>query len=246
MASPENKPPRLAGVRYVGDGLISSAVFAFQFNGVRFPVVAASPEDEAGGEALLSLDYKFEESIEAKILMKLSDLAWGDELSPFDEARDEASERLEDQLADMAADVCLTTMQHLAPTPIPAAQTLQDQLYPQTYTLQVLTDGDKLTCRTLDGYTGITEPHPPVSADKLLAMELDVETTDIPILQASQVVLVRRLQCFVWRVTVDGEEMVCKSSIDVFKHAIGDEPAAYLKIRSAEVELRVPELKGQW
>ena len=45
---------------------------------------------------------------------------------------------------------------------------------------------------------------------------------------------------------MDGEEMVCKSSIDVFKHAIGDELAAYLKIRSAEVELRVPELKGQW
>jgi hypothetical protein len=246
MASPENKPPRLAGVRYVGDGLTNSAVFAFQFNGVRFSVVAASPEDEAGGKALVPLDYKFEESLEGKILIELSDLSWGDEFSPFDEARDEASERLENQLADMAADVCLTTMQHLAPTPIPAAQTLQDQLYPQTYTLQVLTEGDKLTCRTLNGYAGIAEPHPPVSADKLLAMELDVETTDIPVLQASQVVLVRRLQNFVWRVTVNGEEMVCKSSIDVFKHAIGDELAAYLKIRSAEVELRVPELKGQW
>jgi hypothetical protein len=215
-------------------------MLTFQFNGASFYVVAASPEDEVGGEALVPLGYRFDESLEGKILTELTDLTWGE----FDKARVEASKRLEKQLADMAADACLTTMQRLAPTPILAAETLQDHLYPQTYTLQILTEGGKLTCRTPDGYTGTPELQP-VSEKRLRAMELDIETTDVPVVKASQVLLVRRLQGFVWRVTVHREEMVYKSATNVSEDTIGDELAIYLKIRTAGVKLGVPELKGQ-
>jgi len=34
-------------------------------------------------------------------------------------------------------------------------------------------------------------------------------------------------------------------SVILFKHAVGDELATYLKIRAAGVDLRVPELKGR-
>ncbi|KAK4237704.1 hypothetical protein C8A03DRAFT_44467 [Achaetomium macrosporum] len=215
MASPGKASPRLAGVRYAGHGL-TSAIFTFHYNGVHFQVVAASPEDRAGGEALVPPLYMFDES------------------------------RLEDQLAKLTADACLPTMQQLAPTRIPDAQTLEQYLYPQTYTLQILTNFGRggLTCRSLDGYPGIPERHPPVSEDSLRAMELDLETTDVPVVKASQVILVRRLQGLVWKVTVDGEEMICKASIDMFHHPLDDELETYLKIRSAGAKLRIPELKG--
>jgi hypothetical protein len=225
--------------------MVWSAVLSFQLNGVRFDVVAASPTDEAGGETLVSSDYRFGESVEGKILTELIDLAWGE----YDKARDEASEILVQQLANLAAEACLPTMQRLAPTPGPGPdpQTLHDYLYPQTHMLQVLTDfgRGKLTCCTVDGYAGIPDPHPPVSEDALRTMGLDLETTDVPIIKPSQVIFIRRLQSLVWRVTVDGEEMICKASIDVFENAIGEELAAYLKIRSAGVKLDVPELKGE-
>jgi hypothetical protein len=205
-------------------------------------VVAASPEDGAGGEAYVTSLYKFDESIEGKVLAEISDLSMGQ----FDEARDKATERLEDQLAELAADACLSTMQQLAPTLIPDPQILERYLYPETYILQILTnfERNRLTCQTLDGYTGISERHPPVSEEKLREMGLDLETTDISVINSSRVVLGRRLQGLVWKVTVDGEEMICKTSIDIFEHPIERELETYLKVRSAGVELRIPELKG--
>lgn len=247
MASPGNVSPRLAGVFYVGNGAPLTLVLTFHYNGVHFQVVAASPKDEAGGEALLHPLYKFGESIEGKILTELDALSWGE----FDEARDEASERLENQLAELAAEACRPAMQQLAPNLIPDAHTLEQYLYPQTHTLQILTDFGcgRLTCRPLDGYT-IPESHPPISEDRLHTMGFSLETTDIPIVKVSQVILVRRLQGLVWKVAVDGkdgkdrEEMICKASIDVFHHPLADELETYLKIRSAKAEFRVPELKG--
>ncbi|KAK3299666.1 uncharacterized protein B0H64DRAFT_389253 [Chaetomium fimeti] len=241
MASPDKPSLQFIGARYLGEGLIMSVMLTFEFNGVNFFVVAASPDDEAGGETLVPPGYRFEESLEGKMLAELTDLTWGE----FDKGRIEASKRLEKQLANMAADVALTTMQHLAPTPIPPAETLQSHLYPQTYTLQILTDGSKLTCRpTPAGYTGIPELTRSVSEERLHTMGLDIHTTNVPVIKASQVGLVRRLQGFVWRVTVQGEDMVYKSATNVFEDAIGDELAAYLKIRTSGVELGVPELKG--
>jgi hypothetical protein len=45
---------------------------------------------------------------------------------------------------------------------------------------------------------------------------------------------------------VDGEEIICRASLDLFEHAVGDELATYIKIRAAGVQLRVPELKGRY
>ncbi|KAK3294166.1 uncharacterized protein B0H64DRAFT_181096 [Chaetomium fimeti] len=245
MATPRDAP-RLTRIRYVGDGLVMSAIFTFDFNGGCFVTVLASPTDEAGGEALVPADYQFDESIEGKILTELTDLTWG----TVEEVMTKKKEikRLEQQLGELVADVCRPTMHRLMHTPIPEAQTLEDYLYPQTYMLQVVTDsaGDNLACRTLDGpgHAGVPELHPPISDERLRGMGLDLEATDIPVVKPPQIILNRRLQGFVWKVTIDGEEMICKVSIDAFEYAIGDELAAYLKIRSARVKLRVPELKG--
>jgi hypothetical protein len=75
-------------------------------------------------------------------------------------------------------------------------------------------------------------------------MGLNLEATDVPVVKPTKVFLDRRLQNFVWKVTLDGEQVICKAPIDVFEHAIGDELEAYLKIRSAREKLRVSELKG--
>ncbi len=240
MATPNISPPYLTGTRDVGDGAVPSLVLRFQFNGVTFDVVAASPKDDAVGEALVPSGYRFDKSIEGKFLTDLEELTWGS----FDPKRIEASDRLTDQLANLAVEACLPTMRRLAPTPIPAAQTLQDHLYPKVHHLQVLTESASLTCRTLDADTGVAKEHHSVSIDRLRAMGLDINTTDIPILKASQVVLVRHLQSYVWRVTVDGEDLVYKSLVNVFEETVGDELATYLKLRSAGLGLKVPELKG--
>lgn len=165
---------------------------------------------------------------------------------PWDTAKQQATRRLKRQLADLAADACLPTMRRLAPTQIPNAQTLQDRLYPPEYALQVFTERDKLTCRTLDDFTGIPKRHPPVPEERLRAMGLDLDTTNLLVAKPSQVILVRHLHQLVWKVTVDGEEMICKASLDLLEHhAVGDELATYLKVRAAGAKLRVPELKGR-
>ena len=68
----------------------------------------------------------------------------------------------------------------------------------------------------------------------------------LPVFDASQIVLGPRLQALVWRVTIDGEEMICKVTIDVFGDSVSEELETYLKIRKAGTidGLRVPELKG--
>ncbi len=243
MSSFEDTRAQYTGMCSLGHGL--STVVGFSFNNVLFSVIAASPDDDEG-EALLPIGYDFDESFEGKILNEIDDLSYHDGPT-WPAANEEATNHLQKKLADLAADACLSTMQHLAPTRVPTAQTLQDHLYPPTFTLQIFTEGGKLICRTLDNFTGSPELHPPVSSDKLRAMNLDLETTDVPVVEASQVILGRRLHCAaVWKVTVDGgEEMICKASLDVSAHAVGDELETYLKIRKAGVKLNVPKLQGQ-
>jgi hypothetical protein len=53
-----------------------SALFMFHLNGARFAVFAASPTDETGGKALLLSDYRFDESVEGKILTQITELGW--------------------------------------------------------------------------------------------------------------------------------------------------------------------------
>jgi len=57
--------------------------------------------------------------------------------------------------------------------------------------------------------------------------------------------LASHLQNFVWKVNVEGEELVCKASLDIFEYAIGDELETCMKIRSAGIRLKVPQLKGK-
>jgi hypothetical protein len=245
MSSPKSTRPRHTGTSYIKHS-VSSIVFGFALNNVRFSVVAANPDEEAG-EALIPADYNYDDSIEGRILNEIIDLSVHDGDAPWDPAKREATKRLKKQLADLAADACLPTMRRLAPAQIPAAQTLQDHLYPPAYTLQVFTEGDKLTCRTLDDRTALRlrERHPSVPKERLRAMELDLDTTDLLVVKPSQVILVHHLHHLVSRVTVGGEEMISKASLDLFEHAVGDELATYLKIRAAGVKLRVPELKGR-
>ncbi|KAL2194749.1 hypothetical protein P885DRAFT_80055 [Corynascus similis CBS 632.67] len=219
MATLGTKPPHFMGIRDVGDGVAITLVLIVQFNGVRFYIVAADPDDYGIGQALVPAGYRFDESIESKFLIELAELAWGD----FDLARVQASERLERQLAGLAIDACLPTMQRLASSPIQSAQTLQDHLYPQIFTLQILTEGDKLTCRSLDNDAIPPKNRRLVLENRLRAMGLDIETTDIPVIKASQVIL---------------------SLINVSERHIGDELATYLKLRSASIKWKVPELKG--
>ncbi|KAG7284982.1 hypothetical protein NEMBOFW57_009600 [Staphylotrichum longicolle] len=243
MSSPETPRPRWTGFRRLDDHG-ESLVLGFNHHNVHFSVVVASIDD-AAGEALAPEDYYFDNSIEGKILIELSELSTYDSDKPWPKENQEASRRLEKHLADLAVDACLATMQQLAPYPKPAARTLQEALYPTSYALQIFTEGDKLACRTLHDYTGIAERHPAIPSERLRDMGLDLETTDRRVIKASDVILVRHLQNFAWKVTVDGEEMVCKTSLDIIEHAIAEELATYLKIRSAAgVELRVPKLKG--
>ncbi|KAL2261271.1 hypothetical protein VTK26DRAFT_4492 [Humicola hyalothermophila] len=244
MASPtENALPQLAGVSYVGDGRgIESTILTLHYNGAHFKVVAASPNDGVGGKALVPPQYNFDASVEAKIMHKTYRLSFGE----FDMEKGKEFERLENHLAELAADACLPTMQQLAPTRIPDAETLEQYIHPRTYVLQVFTDFDRaaLTCRALDGFAAIRDSHPPVPEDRIRAMGLDLATTDIPIVKASEVILIDRLQGMVWKVRVGGEEMICKGSINVFTNPLCDELEAYVKIRSAGATLRVPELRG--
>ena len=120
-----------------------------------------------------------------------------------------------------------------------------DLLCPPTFTLQVFTEDNKLVCREVEADdVGLGEKHPAVPEAVLRAMGFDLEAPDFPVVEASEVLLVRCIQNFVWLVKVDGVDMVCKISLDIFKHAIGHELETYLKIRRAGVELKIPQLKG--
>lgn len=145
MATLDVGPPHFLGVRRVGED--GTLVFMFRFNRVRFEVAAVHYDEEAVGISLVVDDYPFEESIEGPFLTRLTELTWGG----YDVARLDESDRLERQLANHIIDASLPTMQRLAPpTPLPAVpETLHGYLYPQTYTLQVLTEDNKLVSRPL-------------------------------------------------------------------------------------------------
>jgi hypothetical protein len=240
MATLEVRPPHYLGVRYAGED--GTLVFMFRYNRVRFEVAAVHYDDEAVGMTLVADDYPFEESIEGPFLTRLGDLTWGG----FDVERLAESDRLKRQLADLIIDACLPAMQRLAP-PIPlpdVPETLHGYLYPQNYSLQVLTEDNKLVSRPLQKDVLLPDPPLSVSKEKLSAMGLDIDTTHLPVVQAPQVVLVQCLQGGVWRATVDGQEVVYKSLLHPFESIMGNELATYLKLRATGLPLKIPELKG--
>lgn len=240
MATLEVRPPHFLRVRYVGED--GTLVFVFRHNRVCFEVAAVHYDDEAVGMTLIADDYPFEESIEGPFLMRLDELTWGG----FDVARLAESDRLKRQLASLIIDACLPAMQRLAPPILQPAvpETLHGYLYPETYTLQVLTKDNKLVSRPL--HKDALPPNPPlsVSEEKLSAMGLDIDTTHLRVVQAPQVVLVQCLQGGVWRATVDGQEVVYKSLLHPFESIMGNELAIYLKLQTTRPQLKVPQLKG--
>ncbi|KAI0838568.1 hypothetical protein F5Y06DRAFT_268381 [Hypoxylon sp. FL0890] len=241
--------PRYLGLRYVGDTIedpILSVAVPYSYNGVVFFVLASANHKE------LPPGYKLDQSIEGKLLIEMNDLSWG-------EVTDEKDNRiyyLQDELARLVADACLPLMRQLAPsTPLSTPRTLQEELYPETYMLQVLTEGDKLKCHRLDGYE-LPPKHPPIPEAKLQEIFPEAKLQDIKpnvispfsitVVKPSQIILGPRLQSLVWKVDVDREEMICKVSLDIFQDAISEELQTYMKIRDAKVGvgMRVPQLKG--
>jgi hypothetical protein len=172
MASLEASPT-YTGLRYLGDDEVMSALIFYSFRGLRFTVLANADESE------IPPGYDFGQSVEGKILTRLSDLTWGEDT----EDKDERSRYLERELANLAANACLPIMQKLAPpadSPRPEPRTLQEYLYPETYALQILTEGDRLACRRLDGYR-IPDKHPPIPEAKLQEIGLDSDTIPVPV-----------------------------------------------------------------
>jgi hypothetical protein len=227
---------RYTGLRYLLQGGLSSIVINFSYKGVAFHVLAsADDKDHPPG-------YDIEGSIEGEIVEDLDDLAYDDET----EEKDQKRHRLHCELTSLAEEACISLMRELGPaTPLLEPRTLQEWLYPESHVLQILTENGTLVGRKLDSYE-LPDRHPPIPEAKLLEMGLEIT---IPVFKPSEVVLGPRLQSLVWRVTVHGQDMICKASRHFFQDAICDELATYNKLRKHEAassnELRIPELKGE-
>jgi hypothetical protein len=149
-----------------------SVLIHYFYNGVYIYVLASA--DWCGDTDELPEGYDLGESIEGNILLERDDLSYD---TPS-EAKDRRIKQLTDQLVDLVAVACFRLIQELAPaTPLPAPQTLQEYLYPDSFTLQVLTAGGQLVCYRLHEYA-IADKYPPISEDKLKAIYLD---EDVPV-----------------------------------------------------------------
>ncbi|KAI1116431.1 hypothetical protein F5Y14DRAFT_64338 [Nemania sp. NC0429] len=228
--------PQYTGQRYLGHGdpnqEFMSIMTHYSYNGVMFYLLTSAVEEE------LPIGYDLETTIEGKLLLELNDLSWGTQ-SVEKHVR---AAQIRRELAQLSGDACFPLMQELAPvTPLPEARTLQEYLYPTAYTLQVLSKDDKLVAHRLHDYTPPDE-YLPIPDEEL--KDLDLEE-DIPVFNASQVVLGEVLKHMVWKVDIDGEVMVCKVTFtNNFWNSLSDELAIYQKFRRAEDELLVPKLKG--
>jgi hypothetical protein len=229
----KNQTPCVVGFKYVDFEKEASVVITYNYNGVSFPVLVSGEEGPD--------EYDVENSIEGKLLFEMDDLTYGEET----EEKSERIKEIQEELKKVVADACFSFMQNVAPEPLPEAHTLHDYLYPPSYKLQVRTDGANLKVFKNDDFH-IPERHPPIPQSKLNGMDLG---DDIPVFQSLQIPVGRRLQSFVFRVTIGGEEMILKLSINMFgRIAVDEELATYLKIRNARSEnkLLVPKLKGEF
>lgn len=210
---------------------MTSIMINYSYNGAWYCVLVSGQETRPG--------YELAQSIEGKILIELSDLSWGEE----SQEKDRKITELQSDLARLAGDACLLLMKTLTPLPVPEEQTFQDHLYPEIHTLQVLTEGGKLVSHKLDGYD-LPERHPPIPESRLQEIGLD---DTIPVFKPSEIMLGTRLQGLVWKVNVNGEDMICKITLDIFEDAIGRELETYQKIRNADLgnDLKVPQLRGK-
>jgi hypothetical protein len=224
--------PQWTGLRYLDGvpGLHDAARLNYLYNGSQFSVLAC-PKDTPQCKGLGQSDV-------GKILKEMNDLSWGE----WSDEKDMRIEALEKELAALIGDACFPMMQELAPFPIPEPRTLQERIYPPTYSLRVFAEDGRLTSQILTDFE-FPAKYPPISEAKLQEIGLD---DTLPVFDSSQIVLGPRLQALVWKVTIDGEDMICKVAIDVFGESVSEELETYLKIRNVGTidGLRVPELKG--
>src|SRR3569833_716454 len=128
MSSTESTP-RYTGLRLHGDldQIDWSMMINYEYKRAMVSVLVSARDHE------LPPGYKLDRSIEGKILTELSDLSWGDETPEKDKQIDD-----QDTLVKLAADACQPQKQKQQPkAPPPEPTTLQEELYPETYALQV-------------------------------------------------------------------------------------------------------------
>jgi hypothetical protein len=227
----QQSAPQWTGLRYLHEDpeLSNSVMLNYSYNGSQFSVLT-SADDTSQGSGLGQSD-------EGKILNELNDLSWGEVCKE----KDIRIEALEDKLAGLVGDACFPLMRELSPLSTPEPRTLQERIYPLTYALRVFAEDRRLASQELVKFE-LPAKYPPIAEAKLREIGLD---DTLPVFDPSQIILGPRLQALVWKVTVDGEDMICKVAIDIFGQSVCEELETYLKIRRAGITdgLRVPELK---
>ncbi|GAP90045.1 putative protein kinase-like [Rosellinia necatrix] len=224
--------PKCRGYEYLEDCTWSCSVMIdYSYQGALFSVLASSNPND------LPQDYDLDQSIEGKIITEIHDLSY----DPPTEEKDEKKTKLHDKLAELASDVCFPLMRGIAPkSPLPKPRTLEEELYPPSYVLQITTEDDKLIARKIDYERPVR--FPPLSDQRLQEIAPDLE---VPVFDLSEVILIARVHSLVWKVEVDGEMMICKVSMHpIFGTTLANELGVYHKIRRLGDELKFPKLKG--
>jgi hypothetical protein len=228
----QQSAPRWTGLRWLDESneLYLPVILNYSYNGSTFYVLAC-PKDTPQGNGLGQSDA-------GKIMIEMHDLSWGESTHE----KDMRTQALLKQLASLIGDACIPLMQELAPFSIPEPRTLHEWIYPPTYSLRVFAEDGRLASQVLTDFE-VAEQYPPIPEARLQEIGLD---DSLPVFDSSQIVLGPRLQSLVWKVAVDGEDMICKVAVDIFGEYVSEELETYLKIRKAGTidGLRVPELKG--
>jgi hypothetical protein len=218
-------------------------IVRYNYHGAKFLVLLASPDDKPARTQLIPPGYDFSQALEGLVLNELDDM----HSAGFATASEEAQCRgLEREFAACVGVAALPLMQRLASSPVPAPQTLQEELYPPTFALQAFTADGTLVCREIDAISAFPDRHPPVQEARLRAAGIDLAHPGVPVVDASQVELLVHWTYAVWLVRVGDETLVCKASRrDFWEHTLGLELEAYRKLGVAEEALRVPHFRGR-
>jgi hypothetical protein len=200
----QQSTPQRTGLRYLCEDpeLFNAVMLNYSYNGSQFSVLA-SADDTPHWNGLGWSD-------EGKTLNELNDLSWGEE----SEEKDIRIIALQDKLASPVGDACFPLMQELVPLSIPEPRTLQERIYPPTYTLRVFAENERLASQKLMNFK-LPAKYPPIAEAKLQEIGLD---DTLPVFDPSQIILGPRLQALVWKVTIDGEDMICKVAIYIIPH----------------------------
>ena len=138
----QQSAPNWTGLRYLEDFTERywPAIVNYSYNGSTFSVLAC-PKDTPQGNGLGQSDA-------GKTMKEMQDLSWGE----WSDEKDIRMQGLEKQLAGLIGDACLPLMQELAPISIPEPRTLQERLYPPTYTLRVFAEDGGLASQELTNF----------------------------------------------------------------------------------------------